>query len=450
MKYQEKGKLSVVTWPEIRSQFAKLQPKLAQVIDELSPSDDHFFVKCSYPFGSQVLKKAELMIPAGKDGRLVPLSDPDVDPKIKNAISYNLESNPVSMVLKNSFEIFLTLPDRTVPFLDGIIPRGAIIGTYRTLNPEKSYQPKFIWDMAAGARSMFMLPKISEAKKHMKLKKEFDLQAQTPTNLMSHWEVFKGLAQHPDFPQPWDAEILFFSNKWFEHLDDLTWNEFYYHIHRMAWKGSEATRNQPMWNLIYSLILQGYQGKPSAYICDTAKFLMYVGVGAQPAIAPTRDNICGPIAGLQKIYKEIYDIRGYPPIIMAPATFKMDEHHGPPVYYSLQFPTAMEFGKSSRARTSFIQDLHEIRSLLIRYELEILSNKYQTKNTPMHDLFHSVQFDYFHNNVELHAGMKNSKEIVNDDPGLLTTLDGEKYDAFPDMCTFVKGCIRISHKKTKS
>ena len=398
MSYQEKGKLEIVTWPKVRDIVAKIKPDFARVVDELDPSDEHFFIKCSYPFGSKVLKGAVLMIPAGENGRLVPLTDPSVDKKIKEAISYNLNSNPVSMVLKNSFEIYLPLEDRTIPLLNGLIPSGTIFGMFRILHPQSSYQPRFLWEMTSGNRSMFMLPKITETKKHMRIKKQFDLSMEKPISLMSHWQVFKELSQHPDFPQPWDAEILFFSKTWFDHLNDKAWLAFYHYLQNLAWIGTELWRNQPIWSLISSLILQEYQARPSAYVCDTVKYLIHIAIGEQPGFAPAKNNLGGPIEGLQKIYKEEYDIRHYPPIIMCPTQFRMKDVDAMPVYYSLQFPTAMEFGKSTRTRTSLISDLHDIRALLTRYAHDMLSNKYLTESTPIHDSFKSVEFDYFHNN----------------------------------------------------
>ncbi len=445
MNHQDKGKLEIVTWPQIRNEVAEIKPDFAKAVDALSINDEHYFVKCTYPFASKVLNKAMLMIPAGVDGALIPLNDPGVDARIKDALSYNLNSNPVSMILKNSFELYLPLADRTIP-LNGLMGPGTIFGTFRVLNSSGSFQPKFIWDMTAGARSMFMLPRISESTRHMKIKKYFDLRAEKPTTAMSHWQVFKELSRHPEFPQSWDAEILFFSKKWFDHLDDKEWVNFYYQFYRSIWSGTEFLRNQPIWSLIHSLILQHYEGRPSAYVCDTVKYLIHVGIGAQPGFAPARNNSAGPIEGLQKVYKEEYEIRNYLPIIMCPERFRMNKAGTPPVYYSLQFPTAIEFGKSTRARTSLISDLHDIRSLLIRYSSEILSNQYQTDGTPIHEMFGLVEFDYFHNNVDLHSGMRSSKEMANGDNGLLTTLDGETCSEFPDMCSFVKDCIRLSHK----
>ena len=444
---QHKGLLETLTWKQARSYVDSVRPDLAQIIDELDPGDDYQLIRCVYPFGSKVLSNGKLMLPCNTGDVTVPIDSPEIDPKLQEAIGYNLNSNPVSLVIRNSFEIYIPLDDKSVLPLARPMRPGALFGAYRVLNPGSSYQPVFTWDMTAGARSMFMLPKITEVKKHQRLKKQFNLTVDRPTTLMSHWEIFKELAAHESFTQPWSAEIIFFTKKWFEKLDDPRWVHFDSYFRRLVGSGSELSRNQTVWQLIFSLMLKDYEGRPSAYICDTVKNLMHIGAGAHPGLAPAVDNVAGPIQGIQEIYRDHYNIRNYPPIIMCPAQFDLYTPVSAPVYYSLNFPTAVEFGKSSRTRTSLIDDLHQIRSLLIRYRANILSNKFHTEGTPMHDLFHYAQYDFFHNNVELHTGVCNSQEM-REDENLRTTLDAQVSDHFPDMCSFVKGCIRISHQSS--
>lgn len=440
---QDKAQFHELTWKEARNEILPLNKTLGEIIDELSPSSDYSFLKITYPFGSHVLHRGVLMLPYGPNQTLVPITDDMVPNKIKEKFAYNLTSNPVGMVLKKTFEIFLPLVDRTV-VVSNLIKPGAIIGLLRALNPGDSHQPKFLWDMTAGARSIFMLPKISEARKHMKLKKQFELSLEKPIDLMSHWEIFRALSKCKNFGDPWNAEILFFSKNWFQHDEDHDWIKFYHYLYKSVWKGMEAWRNQRLWDLIFSLTLNNYPAQPSAYVCDTVKWLTQIAIGIQPGFAPAMNDLPAPISELQKIYKEVYQLRQYAPIIMCPTQFHLNKSASLPVYYTLQFPTTMEFGKSKRARKSLISDLHEIRNLLCRYQNEILSNMYETKGTPLHQMFDIVKFDYFHNNVELHSGMLSSSKVAISDNRFLQSLDGEFYKSFPEMSTFFKGCIRIS------
>lgn len=440
-----KGNLEKLTWKQVRQDVAKVNQEFAKIIDELEPGNKYWLTKVTYPYGSLVMNRAVLMLP-NSSGQIVPITDSSIDPGIREGLGYNLNSNPVSLVLKNTFEIFLPLEDRIVP-LSALISPGTAFGAWRVLNPKETQHPIFIWDMTAGGRSVFMLPKITEAKKHMQLKKAYNLTVNVPRSLMEHWEIFRQLANHPQFKKPWDAEILYFSHEWFKHLDDIKWKKFYYYFHDSAWGASELWRNQFIWNLIFSLILQDYEIRPSAYVMDTTKYLLYMGAASHSGLAPARDNLGGPFDEIQRIYTEEYELRNYPPIIIQPDVFNMRDPKGHSVYYALQFPNASEFKPSSRARTSIISDLHEIRSLMNRYEQELLSDKFNISGTNLSDVFRYTQYDYFHNGVELHVGMRNSSEMPKEDKNLITTLDGVTHSAFPDTCSFVKGCIRLSHKK---
>lgn len=440
---KKKAFMQKIFWADIKSQVEKVNPTFAKLIDERSPGQDFYFYKATYPYGAPVLNKAVLMIP-NQTGEVVPITDASIASTIKEDLGYNLNSNPVSMILSNSFEIFLPLENSTIP-LNGVMRPGRLFGAYRILN-KNSYQPKFIWEMTAGARSIFMLPKISEENRHYKLQKAFDI-GETPKKLMDQWEIFRSLANHPDFPQDWSAEILFFPKQWFDYLDDPDWMPFYYSFYRRMWEATEFGRNTPIWNLIFSIILQEFQGKASSYISETVKYLMYIATGAQPGFAPVTDNIAAPIRGIQQVYYDIYGLTKYPLIIMTPAFFNLDDPQSLPIYYSLQFPTATEFGKSTRMRNSFVDDLQEIKSLLVRCGKEILSDRFNVDNTPLQKAFQIIEFCCFHSIKELRSHMKNSLEIMQSDVRFSNNLEGGKFpDFLSQKIPFMSGGIRISHK----
>ena len=440
-----KGYSEKLCWKQVRAEVAAVNPEFARLIDALSPSDDHWMLKARYPYGSLVMQQSVLSLP-NAEGTIVPITDDSIAADIREGIGYNLYSNPVSLVLKNSFEIYLPLEDRTLP-LSGLITPGTAFGAWRMLNPKYTEQPVFIWDMSAGARSVFMLPKITEDMKHKRLEKTFGITVSQPRALMQHWEVFRQLANSTENHQAtWTAEILYFSRSWFEHLDDAAWTAFYQYFHRSGWAGTEYWRNQPIWNLIFSLVLKDYESRPNAYIMDTAQYLLNMGVGAFTGLGPARDTIAGPWDLVQHAYTEVYEVKHYPPIIIQPQLFDTKNLAAPPVYYSLQFPNATEFKPSTRVKVSIISDLHEIRSLMRRYERDLSSNKFNLQGTSLHTLFDYVQYDYFHSATELHEGMQGTEEMASD-VYLRTTVDGKVHDAFPASCLFGKGCARLSHKK---
>ncbi len=432
-----KGSSEKVTWKQVREQVQIVNPEFAAIIDEMSPGDDHWMVRAKYPYGSQVLDKSLFLLP-NVNGDIVPITDESIDKEIRAGLSYNLESNPVSLVLKNSFEIYYPLADRTLPFT-GVIPQGTVFGAWRILHPQTTEHPAFLWDMSSGARSVFMLPKISEAIKHKKMEKLLGININIPKALMQHWDVFKKIA-NSNKVKPWNAEIIYFSEPWFKHLNDPAWAKFYNYF-----EPSQFWRNKPFWDMVFSLIIEEYEAKPNAHIMDTVKYLLYMGVGSLPGFSAVKDTIAGPFDIIQDVYSNIYGLRNYPPIILQPKYFGLRNSESQPVYYSSQVPSTVEFKPSTRLRTSIVSDLHEIRSLMLRCEKEFLEDKYNLKGTSFYDLFNIVQFDYFHKTSELHNGMCESSKM-SEDIALRTTVNGKVYNEFPSASLFAKGCIRVSRK----
>ena len=441
---QHIASLQEFTWRQIREEVWKVNPSFAEIVDNLDPSDKYTIHKARYPYGSEILKRALLYLPDANGG-VVPITSNHIDPKIRQDLNYNSNSNPVTMVLKNSVELFFSLEGRTISLYDPL-DAGKIFGTWRILNPSKAHQPIFIWNMTAGARSIFMLPKITETEKHYRLKKAFHLDVDAPKNLIDHWGVFKELVNHPEFPEPWSVEVIFFSRKWFEHLDDKAWINFNYYLLKAVWEGSEFWRNYFFWNILFSTIKEVRGLKPSPYIDDTVKYLFFIGIGAVTGFCPATNSEVAPIAGLQKVYIDFYNLKKYLPVIMRPNIFAIDSKKPKPVYYSLQFPNAVEFSPKTRDRSSFITDLYEIRSLLNKYLVEILSGQFNVEETPLYKMAKNVNFDYFHNNVQQYPGMKESALIPIEDPNFFVGFDDKNIDLFPANSAFVKGCIRISQK----
>ncbi len=161
-----KSSMHKVYWQDVRTQVKAKNPELAAVIDEVNPGESHPLYQVSYPFGAEVLKEGILFIP-NKDGDLVPLTDPQISDELRRDLDYNLNSNPICFVLKNATELFIKIDDLLVTAF-GLVSEGRLFGLSRVISSKKSEQPVFTWDMTAGARSLFMLPKISEKGRHSK------------------------------------------------------------------------------------------------------------------------------------------------------------------------------------------------------------------------------------------------------------------------------------------
>jgi hypothetical protein len=426
-------------WKDVRESVHKLNPKLSHIIDELNPSDKFTFYRIKYNFGDEILQNAGLYLPT-KSG-LISIKDSRVDTHIQDNLGYNFGSNPVGMLLEHSVELFIASADRIIPY--AIIQPGHVFGTWRILDTKVSYcPPTFIWGMTAGARSLFMLAKISENASHLHLSKKLHIKIEKPKSLVDHGKVFREIANSNDFKEPWQVEFLFFSKKWFEQLHDKGWEKFKLYLLDAAWQSSSYWRNEYVWNYVFSLIQQNRNIKPPTYIANIVKHLLAIGVGAMPGFRPAFDDTLGPIKRLQEIYINEYNLKDYAPIIMAPSNFSLKDTS--PIYYSLQYPTTIEFALKSSERTSAMTDLYLVSSLLKKYLKEIQTGKLNIAETPLESFAQKAKFDFFHNNVTDYTDFKESALIPKEDNafGLASTDENKN---FPKNSSFLNGCIRISY-----
>lgn len=437
MKNTNDNKVSMqeLTWQDVRSEVSALNPELAKVIDGVDPGPEYTIFKLRYPFGSEILKNGPLQLP-DKNGNLIFIDDKDMDPGIRAKLGYNLDSNPVGFILKNSVELFIFLDASTVP-LYGLIHPGRIFGTWQILNPQGFHNPVCFWSMTAGARSLFLLPKISDNLCYTRLKKAFNLDVDKPKKLRDHWNIFREIANHPDFGESWETEILFFSKVWFERLDDPAWQSFKLYLLDQAWKGSEFFRNQFMWDLIFSNIQNDREIKPDPYIADTVRHILGMSAGALPGFAPALNDEAGPVKKLQKVFREIYRTE-YEPVMMQP--YFLNKKDNRPVYYSLEQPTTIKFSPKSRSNISKIDELFAVQSLLNKYLLDIRQNKYNVANTPIFEASKIVEYTFFHPDNATLSGIQSHKDIQEGDPA----FKGIKN--FPYTSTFIAGCIRLKIK----
>jgi hypothetical protein len=206
-----KAYIKQVTWQEARKEVKQVNPELADLIDDIDPGSEYTLYKACYPYGYESVKNGRFCWP-DKDGNPFPLADSDVSNKIKEDLLYNLGSNPVTLVLSGTLEIFLTLDSYIIPA--GMIAGKNLFSTGLVLEQGINNQPAFLWNISAGARSLFMLRKIATTKKYKLLKKIFGVDLQVPKKWLDQGKMFAALANSPKFGSEWYAEVLYFGKKW--------------------------------------------------------------------------------------------------------------------------------------------------------------------------------------------------------------------------------------------
>lgn len=153
-----------------------------------------------------------------------------------------------------------------------------------------------------------------------------------------------------------------------------------------------------------------------------------------------------PIESIQKVYLESYGLKKYAPIIFHPIHFSPFKKSDA-VYYSLAYPTTLEFSPKSRKISSTLNDLSELKHILHIFLDEVRSGRLNIEETVMGKLANRINFDFFHNKNDKHGEIKSTNEIFKGDPLLLQGLNLYKKRKFPDCGTFIRGCIRLTYKE---
>ncbi len=441
--------LKELTWDQVSNDVKDLNPEFASIINNLSPSKEFTFFRASYPYGNKILHRGKLFLPASGN-KLVPIDNDQVPNHVKKKIGYNLLSNPVTLVLKKSLDLFISVEKRIVNY--SIIPPGSIFGLWRIIdNPNVhnlSHVPPSIWDMTAGARSIFMLPKISDVNGFNRLQKKYAIQNNTPKSLIDHWSIFREIYNQIEFENNWETELLYFSDKWFEHINDKAWKDLKIYFLQSAWKSTEFWRNQFTWELTFSRIQEDRNIKPSPYIADIVSHLLAIGVGTLPGFRPAIDDNVAPVRALQKVFEEVYGI-DYAPIIMEPALSPIFERNKRPLYYSLNFQTAIKLSQKS-SRSSMVAHLYNIKSLLTKYRNDILQGDLNIGETPLYEMAKIANFSFFHHNSTEYKNIFPSMQAIIEDHFFSQSCIYCKQKEMPKNAPFLNGCIRISSTSQRS
>lgn len=427
------------TWADVRQGVSLLNPRFAEIIDSISPDESYRLYKVSYPYGASILEKGRLFLPAASEKNLLPLSSSYFSQQ--EDLSYNDLSNPVSLILTNSTEIYLDLADRIIA-LYGLIGPGKIISTWKVLSGTNwSYAAAFSWNMSAGARSIFLAQKISDKAAHANIQKAFNIKDLPPKALIDHWHIFKNTVNHPSFGEPWKTTVLFFSKQWFDHLNDSAWRDFYFYLYQTAWVGSEFWRNQFLWDLSFSLLLKERHIRACPYIVKTVKQLLAIASGATPGFAPQDNEISAPISRIKFIYQNIYKLFGSPPTPLSSTPFINTEKESP-VYYSLNFPNETDFIPKAKQQTSLIADLREVKTVLEAYTEEVRNHKFNIVQTPIYRAARNVDFTFYHSEQDPHYQILQNANIVKDDKRFMF----DESAIFPVNSSFFRSCIKIMQK----
>ena len=434
---QRKRRLEVVTWPDVRAAVSTINHELAQIIDEISPNNDFKLIKASYLYGDLIIDNGILNLPDDY-GILHRVDDNNVSEIIRHDLTY--QNIPLFLTLKNDNEVFANTGSRVVPL--NLFHQGSLLGLFETINFIYGKIASSKWCVSAGARSIVMLPRISDNNGLGRLRLQYNIPLTIDLKTTrDYWDLFAAIAKSPHFTQPWQNEILFFTKNWLTALNDPKWARLKEYIYQQGWKQAQFSIGKIESSLRWEVLAETIATrnlKPRPYLADHVKHLFSIATGGAPAFRPTCGNqAIAPIQGLQDALLNVYQLRDYIPTIMCIAPLK-NHIDSKPLYYSLSFPTLLEGSPIDKSTSTIILDLRNIKLLI-----DTLTHYGNGNSLLKSSMTPRICFSYFHPEHDKRGEIRSSSEIF---------LDDESFNLgqqlFPDrkLCDtslFWRGCIRI-------
>ncbi len=187
-----------------------------------------------------MVKEETLQIP-NQGGSLKTLTDVEIDKKIQSNLNYS--PIPLSLLLNKNSEIFLCEGERTIPL--NILKPGLLFGIFETVDFMFDRQSSPVWNVSAGLRSVFMLPKINEFSGIKRLRNHYHLSLDTQLKYLNqHWQVFKEISHTPLFSLPRKVKFFFLQNPGLPKNKILSgWNSTIFYLNKAGNKHNTLSMN---------------------------------------------------------------------------------------------------------------------------------------------------------------------------------------------------------------
>jgi hypothetical protein len=430
--------LEEVEWSNISDDIYKINPQLAQKCDYVNMHNKCPIFKVKYLYGLPIIKGGEFYLPT-LDGKIISIKDEKVPASLRQSLAY--AHLPLACIINNSSEIFIEEEQRIIPL--NFLKTGQLFGLFELIDSltQSPILRQSIWNVSAGARSVFMLPSVSNAISNRRICKKLNIHnhVHEEVNNQQHWSIFRNIINSNNKKNIWHTTILVFTNKWFEHQNNIAYAEFYKYLVNQCWAQVQLlqgfSEHDKLW-LLFTRAINKRNLKPRTYIIDTIKHLISIAQGIGMAFEPSIDDTNLPASLIQQVYIKDYNLRNYIPNIMQPAKLTK----GNKVYYSLSMPTVPNSSLHCNNPPSIIEDQRNIKYLLDIF-MDIISNQKNRLNTDLEN----IKFEYFHSNND-ESYQINASAMIPEDDFRFFSYNNSYTDnrIFCASSSFFKGCVRIS------
>ncbi len=437
--------LDKVTWGDVRERVMQLNPELAKIIDEISPDDRYYLYTATYPYGAEIGRKSKLYIPQHNSRKLIPIDSPDIPAQVKEDLMATANFNPLLMPIRRNIEVFTPLKNSVVSF--GIVPAGAVLSGQRLLDISMGCAQNFPVDfyMTSGARSVISLPKLTNTNNMRKMSKHLGGRFSIPSSIQDYWKLFSQVSLFSD--EPWDTELLFFPRRWCEKVisDDMSWVGFSHYLLKKNWLATCFWRKLFYWELELSKIIEDQALQLCPFVLSTVKHLLMISSKGMPGFSPLIDDSVAPVSFLQKAFLEGYEIRQQPILLGAYSNVYADTEA--PQYYSLNFPTMINYFEKKNQRKSLLTDLIKVKDVLLRFLSALLVHKQEMEvsgSTSIHQVVAVTEFDFFHLDEIVEESIYSACTLYEDRGFKLAQKAHFTHLPLTERSAFFHGCVRIS------
>lgn len=422
-----------VTWNEVGKSVRAVNAELADIIDDISPGDLPL-IKVSYPFGADIVDRGQLMLPNGRS--LVPATETVF------AEDLNYCPIPLGALLNRASEVYLDLQNYVAPL--NFLSPGQLFGVFEVLNMFVNQFQLAFWSVASGAKSIFMLPKITRMDSHQRLSREFSVSRHPPQSLPEQHAIFAGIAAATGKAANWFSEVVLFTDAWMQAAKTkVGWQQLRRYLSDVGWQQTSYARDQLMFGLLwqtFSRVLNESRLKPRAYLADTVKYLVRIPIGTVPAFRPAAgDEQAAPFGLLQKAYVDVYGLQKYLPTMMCLSMNDVADSQA--LYYSLAYPIMLDNVPVDDERQVIISDLREVR-MLVTVLIDAIA-EFQGRSRMREEFQHIIDtnYQYYSADKDVYGNINLSKEIVSDHRFLYEQATYPERE-FCASSQFLRGCVQ--------
>jgi len=428
----------LVNWKDISEQVKKHNHEFFSLLENITHINKYKLIQVEYLYGTNIIKEGIINIP-NKNNQLIPLDSPCFPEELRKMLSYS--PIPFGLLLNKVSEVYIELDERIVPL--NIIPPGEFFGLFELLSTLNNTKSIPIWNVYAGARSTFMLPRITDSYSHRRLRNELGISSNTPTMPTEHANIFSQINAQESTNKQWKSQVIFFTGEWFDLIkNNSTFKEISHYFFKLGWGYKDDRTASILWESSANAIAKR-RLKLRPYLLDTVKHIFYMGMGHFPGFnAADAKELDVPTKVIQDCYVNVYSLKEYLPIIMRSTKVRHTEYS---IYYFMTYPTLLAGFPTVRSTPSILMDIKDIKRII-----ETLHNKLpQVAHPEIYKIISDIHFEFYHSEFDKMQEIQHSSLLPKNNPHILGNCNKYKDRSFPVNSPFMAGCIEISLRDKK-